>query len=444
VAWWKLDEMSGNTAKDYASSSLDGTWYGTGTSTWHTNGKIGYAAEFDGSSDYITVGDKDIFDFGTGDFSVSGWVKTATNTGSDIEYITKRLNCNYGNFWAVNAGSQCYIRFEVDESTSGNYNQVNSLVFGSICVNQYHHFVGVRNGVNLKLYVDGVLNDSSDGSITVDLSNTHPFRIGTGPCGSITGAVDDVKIFDYALTPAQVAWDYNRGAPIAHWKFDENSSGSADGATLIDSSGNTNHGTGDDGVDNDGLSWTSGKFGYSIDFDGDDDFVDTSWAEITGSTERTFSFWIKTSSDITINLDTVLSYGTDSAGQRWTIRPNDNVSQGTVGAARTEVDSGYQIGSTVLNDNKWHHVVSVFDGANVVDVRHYIDGILEVSSDSNSQAVNTGSTVGLEIGREGACAACGNRYYNGLIDDVRIYNYALTEDMIKEVYNAGARVRFGE
>ncbi|MCG2698224.1 LamG domain-containing protein, partial [Candidatus Parcubacteria bacterium] len=76
VAWWKLDEMSGSAAADYASSSLDGTWSGSGSATWHANGKIGYAGRFNGTDDYVDVADNNDLDATA--VTIEAWVKSDT------------------------------------------------------------------------------------------------------------------------------------------------------------------------------------------------------------------------------------------------------------------------------------------------------------------------------------------------------------------------------
>src|SRR5690606_26203607 len=123
---------------------------------------------------------------------------------------------------------------------------------------------------------------------TANLSNaangdfgTSTIMFGTSTSGqSPDGQIDHVKIYDYARTPAQIAYDYNRGKPLAHWRFDE-----CEGAVAHDSSGNEHHGTiniGATGTQSTaGTCQTSGawangkdgKFSGSLNFDGEDDWV---------------------------------------------------------------------------------------------------------------------------------------------------------------------------
>jgi Concanavalin A-like lectin/glucanases superfamily len=86
----------------------------------------------------------------------------------------------------------------------------------------------------------------------------------------------------------------------------------------------------------------------------------------------------------------------------------------------------------------WYHVVGVFDD-NANMLRIYINGVQESSATWNG-AIGTASltSTGLVLGRRGKDNISGRDYVNGLIDDVRIYNRALSNDEIKRLYKIGA------
>ncbi len=353
VAHWKLDEMRGSTAKDYASSSLDGIWYGSGSH--HKNGKVGMGGNFNGSDDYVDMGD-----IGQNLNSISFWMKSnnANQSVMDLDGGTHTISIS-ANIMTTNGfvSPSIYINTVQASSTNSSWN-----------------FVSINTDTQF------------------NVSNLDLGRIASN---YFNGQIDDVKIYNYARTQAQIAWDYNRGKPVAHWKFDEASSGSADASSLIDSSGNGNHGTGSS--TGSGLDYVSGKFGNALDFDGVDDFVNVGDLNYN---INTISFWVKadsTTEDV-IDLDGGTHTITISSG---TVNANNFVS------ASIYIDG--KTGSTI--DTEWHHIL--------------------IKTDTQIDVNN------LEIGRIAA------NYYSGLIDDVRIYNYVLPDSMIKEVYNNG-RVRFGE
>src|SRR5690606_17808414 len=99
---------------------------------------------------------------------------------------------------------------------------------------EWHHLVGTYDGDIIKLYIDGkFVDDATRNNIPLNVNGA--VSIGGGN-SSMDGVVDQVRIYDYARTPAQVAWEYNKGMPVAHYKFDE-----CQGSTIHDSSGNNLH-----------------------------------------------------------------------------------------------------------------------------------------------------------------------------------------------------------
>src|SRR6185503_8777228 len=82
------------------------------------------------------------------------------------------------------------------------------------------HFTLVHTGGILYLYKNGVLVSSTASGNTSSL--TGNIRFGRGTLAVFyQGAIDALKIFNYGRSAAQVAYDYNRGGPVAWWKFDE-------------------------------------------------------------------------------------------------------------------------------------------------------------------------------------------------------------------------------
>jgi len=91
-------------------------------------------------------------------------------------------------------------------------------------------------------------------------------------------------------------------------------------------------------------------------------------------------------------------------------------------------------GSAAVNDtSKWYHLVGVYDGSNVVV---YIDGVGGTPTADTGNIDNSGQS--LRISGYGN----GGNPVNGLIDDVRIYNYARSAEQVKQDYNQGAGVKF--
>ena len=165
--------------------------------------------------------------------------------------------------------------------------------------------------------------------------------------------------------------------------------------------------------------WASeGVSGGALNFDGIDDYVLVSgYKGVAGTASRTCAAWIKTN---TVS-GQVLTWGDYAAGQKWVIRVNEN------GTLRAEVQSGYIYGTKSLTDNQWHHIAVVLanDGSpNISEARLYVDGQLETTGGVLAYPINTGVIQDVQLG---VFTLVAPTYFNGLIDDVRIYSRALTD-----------------
>ncbi|OVE82779.1 hypothetical protein BVY04_00040, partial [bacterium M21] len=209
----------------------------------------------------------------------------------------------------------------------------------------------------------------------------------------------------------------------AHWKLDE-----TNGTTAADSSGH-----GHDAVNSGGITVNqAGVLERSYNFDGSTgSLTATGYKGVTGMASRTVAAWIKT----TASNAAILCWGSTGAGQKWNFRVQTG--DGTAGAIRVEVNGGYIVGSTVVNDGQWYHVAAVLDNDGTPDVKEvqlYVNGVLETSSKSGSSSINTMSDRDVLIGKDFLA-----RYFNGSLDDVRIYDKALTPQEVADLYNPPTR-----
>jgi len=144
---------------------------------------------------------------------------------------------------------------------------------------------------------------------------------------------------------------------------------------------------------------------------------------ILGTQARTCCAWIKTTSN---QEQYVLSWGTAQAGQCWGIRIESN------GTLSTGVYAGYVNTTTKVNDGQWHHIAVILkdDGSPTAnEILLYIDGTVQSTTASSSQSVNTVASQDVMIGsilNAGALYKC----YDGLLDEVCIYNRALEPNEI--------------
>ena len=180
-------------------------------------------------------------------------------------------------------------------------------------------------------------------------------------------------------------------------------------------------------------------------FDGDGDWIISNFAGIAGSGDRSVSFWV--SSTNALQGSGIVAWGNSTSpnGRKWHIRFNDNPGNGPQGGIRTEIQGSYEIDGIPLTDGAWHHVVSVYGSGGPFgsgQVSHYVDGVLVSDGDLNTGGdavvVDTvtsssvsGSTYPVVLGgrHQGALAS-----FDGLIDEVRIYDHALSESEVQALY----------
>ncbi len=219
----------------------------------------------------------------------------------------------------------------------------------------------------------------------------------------------------------------------AYWKFDEGS-----GEEVADSSGNDRIAA----FRNGDPVWVEGIQGTALEFNGDDDLSAIDWYGITGNAPRTISYWINTTWAVDASSGIVgWGFSTEN-GTKWHTRLNNNADNGTVGAIRTEIQGNYFIGSTPINDGEWHHVVSVFPqgGQYMADVIHYVDGLEEEMSGTNTGGadieVNTAGVDegGTEVEIGSRLQGTSQQFYIGTLDEVRIYSRGLMVAEVQALY----------
>jgi len=194
---------------------------------------------------------------------------------------------------------------------------------------------------------------------------------------------------------------------VAHYTFDENS-----GTVAHDSSGNNNDGT------ISGATWATGHSGSALSFDGVDDSVIVIDSSSLNPDYITISMWFRP--DALVDNTGLIAKGDSANRQYWMWVYRGNLSY--------EIDEGGNYNYIYsLNANQWHHLSLTYDGANVIT---YIDG-----NEVNRRAQATGTILAdsdsLSIGRLPGVVS-----FDGIIDEVRIYNYALTESEILDLFNS--------
>ncbi|QEE50828.1 T9SS type A sorting domain-containing protein [Flavobacterium alkalisoli] len=157
-----------------------------------------------------------------------------------------------------------------------------------------------------------------------------------------------------------------------------------------------------------------------VNFDGVDDFIQTTYGGVSGSGARTVEGWIRTTKN---SLPTnqggqgqsvIADWGTLGTSTRFTFCILNN------NALRLEVQGSAVNGTVAVNDGEWHHVAVVYNPTAANKIALYLDGVLDIEGNVTA---NTGSTTNFRLGAR----IDGVNFFQGDMDNVRVWNVARTQ-----------------
>jgi hypothetical protein len=453
VGYWSFDgkDIAGVHAYDASGTGNRGVLSGP----VRTAGKLGQALQFDGSNDYVDLLSPASLD-NIPVKTVSAWIYPKTVGQNNNGYILHK-SANTGFGWSFNICSQGdgdgHCQGEVlDRSLvwshsfttqTGTWMTPNN----SITLNQWQHVLVVYDRTSIandpRIYINGVQQTllertSPSGSPRDESANKLILGNGDYPFFDITfdGTIDDVRIYNRALSQDEIKRLYKIGGTarinttipgptkglVGHWTFDGEHMA---GVHAYDASGNGNR-----GVLTGGPVRAAGKLGQGLQFDGSNDYV--SVADTNNSLDLssafTISAWVLTRGD-TGNFQ-VIAAKAAYPGQTYYFYLQPSGLELTLAIDATE---HFTSSVTSLQPNQWYHVVGLFDNASN-RIKLYIDGNLVLdAAETGNPSINdddvliSNSTV--------------SEFWNGKIDDLRIYNRALSADEIKRLYKIGATAK---
>ncbi|MEN9611144.1 MAG: hypothetical protein RLZZ628_1958, partial [Bacteroidota bacterium] len=411
--------FNGN-ANDESGNGNHGTVNGA-TLTTDRFGNANKAYSFDGNTNDILLN----LQLGNQSaITISSWVKT-NNSGNEIQAILSSSN---------SAG----FHFQLSDNTVFNIvaytgNQTGSFgitlpILPRLPNNTWRFLTVVYASGGSKIYENGNLIASS--SETYNYITTSPLKIGSGWVGSrfFNGTIDDILIYNRALSHAEVTQLYNTEAPpvtletglVAYYPFNGNAN---------DESGNGNN-----GVVN-GATLTTDRFGNAdkaYSFNGVNNIITVPNSTSLNITQNlTLSTWFKAEPSEDYK-GIVTKTGTNLGGSLrsqyfFTLA---NISEGS--KLRADILAQYTGGNYVLSnnnvaDNQWHSGVVTFDGS---VIKLFVDGQYQNQRTWTGPMISNDEPlrIGFDVGSPG------NRYFKGLIDDISIYNRALSESEVQQLH----------
>jgi uncharacterized protein (TIGR02145 family) len=466
VGWWPFN---GN-ANDESGNGNNGTVNGASL-TSDRFGVANKAYSFDGINDYIRVSNSTSLN--NSSVSISGWLNT-NNLPTDDFLTAKGI---VGKWWqsptVCNSNYNAYLLYLTKPTglqnsylgAATNFYEGNIFYTStSITTNNWYHFVFIHNATGGgSLYINGNLINSNSISGTIcnsindlifgaDVNNGSLYRY-------FNGKLDDIGIWNRSLNQQEISNLYTNSAPpsitissfpsiincdesamltanstsvtqpcikaelpaslqtglVGYWPFCGNAN---------DASGNGNNGTVN------GATLTADRFGNAnsaYSFDGVDDFIDLGNGISLNqfSNEISVVAWVKGSSSVVIDKNILSKYGCNPGG--WSLE----TSQNTLTTNFTGCGQGIANQSS-LNNDVWTNIVGIRE-ANQWKI--YVNGNLTVVSIISAN-YNLNSGYNLIVGVQNNNLNP-STHWNGKIDDIAIYNRALTASEIQQLYNLG-------
>src|SRR6056300_664489 len=387
------------------------TYTGNGSSQ-SIEGKIGTAADFNGSSSVITHASR--LGLGTNPtHSVSLWVNFAGTSNQNL----------YG--FGDTTTAYVHSGIQVDSSLSRIYNDNNGsadlLTNYSFSTGQWYHIVLTYDSSTsgMVLYVDGP--QIATGTITLNITSSA-FRIGRRPGYNnnyVDGKIEQFRVFNKALSSSEVTTLYGEpsnpssasttdifddGSGVALYKFKE---GAKD-------TGGVNGYIGAGGVFNGSSSYTTINSTSTTPFD-------------ASSEDFSISAWINVSSfqnDACI----ISKWGPTSTNQSYFFGFNGSADNTKLIVYEKSGSTTHVINSTstTITTGSWFHVAYVRNSTQTII---YINGVAETFSNTNT--INSGNSQPIIVGRQEGYPSTS---FNGKIDQMRLFNKALSSSEITTLY----------
>jgi hypothetical protein len=434
VGYWPFN---GN-ANDQSGNGNNGTVNGA-TNTTDRNGNANSAYDFDGTSNYIRLPKITSLN-DAASFTFSCWILPEGSTGTRQFVFSRGFDYETGSFFISQESESNSNKVRFSYNGYSNYNILSNQGY-SIPYQNWQLLTVTKNGTTVNLYINSILISSSTNTANLSALDeflyigSHWYNTQNGSYFPyyFNGKIDDVGIYNRALTQQEITTMYNGvnysdtcnavsgslvNGLVGYWPFCGNA--------------NDDSGNGNNGVVN-GATLTTDRFGNSnsaYDFDGNSFISVSSTTELCLQNQFTISLWARRNNSTFMGF---ISKGRDNGGEGVSYHISGLESGAEVGINNdTGGCSSCNIGTTPYlsnNFSSWNHYVGIWDG---IRLKLYENGIMVsdvngVLGDGNA-LLNT--NFPLLFGRWSL-----SNYLNGQLDDIGIWNRALTQQEITQLYN---------
>jgi gliding motility-associated-like protein len=422
LAHYKLD----NNALDGSGNGNNGTFLGSVTATQDRFGNCNKAMKFNGTTGYMQIGNSVSLSSPAKAITLSAWARIDNSNDPDLlaSMICKvgpgDLDLHYR--FGVGSDRKLFIGF-TNTGASTNFDfRSSSTISASVNLNAWHLYSVTYDGSVIRFYFDGTLLGVTQSSTALMKNFNATLNLGRDQHGNdeyVSADLDDIRIYNRALTAAEITQFYNAApdypAPsadincglIGYYKFDNNAQ---------DASVYANHGTANSGVTF--IKDRMGNCQRAASFNGTSGYISAPSSASLNSPSSMFSisYWIYIKNWFSTGGSGFCQKGNQSSIQYEFYQGSTNITLN--GGSRN-----YN-----LIPGVWYHITAV---QNDNTGTFYVNGNPIGSSNILLSYLSNISTAPFEIGRH----IYGNtEYHNGALDDLRLYNRALSAAEVAQIY----------
>jgi hypothetical protein len=430
IGWWPLHENSGR-AKDLSGKGNHGNL--NGGVKQGVAGKGGLTAySFDGENDYVDI--SGAYGAQSLGFTISAWAYRTDSLSNDRNVLSGEDSGQ--RVIGIGGDSSGEIQFS---SYDGDGHKIST----SMEKYRWYNLLGTvtANGT-MEFFVNG---QSVGTNSTSELANNTPeWYIGAADLadspGYWPGRISDARIYDRVLSSQEIQTLYEWGngdytdevyhdgtdpGALSRWRFNDGS----------DTENAQDYWNSLDGTIN-GANYNEDSIrGKAISLDGSSSVSIPDGSLVGGSNPRTVSAWVKP--DTLTNDYTVLGWGEKSTSKSWYIRLN------TTNDGELFVlcwDNNFKTGKKVIENKAWNHIAVTYNGTGEENsIKAYINGVRK------DLIIHAGDWTVLDTsvknGAIGYRSIDDKNYFEGGIDDVRVYDRALDSWEVQQLYQWGTRGR---